>query len=170
VNGSARELRYAAAALHRDYVRASAGLGMSLLLLLLVNVGSVPFFVFLAFVAIFAVFGAHTYLKQSTIITLDERAAVRRFTGLAGKLRREQRIAWGTIDRFSLRYFGRRRDRGGGVVEITIGSGSERFTADQALEGFDELVHRCRVAAKASGLNLDAATEANLTALGFTWN
>ncbi|MFZ1989216.1 MAG: hypothetical protein WAW96_05530 [Alphaproteobacteria bacterium] len=170
MNGGAREMRYSAAAIRRDYLRACAGLGMSLLLLLLVDVGSAVFFVFLAFVAIFAAFGAHTYLKEATIITLDESAAVRRLTGPVGSLLRERRIAWSAIDRFKLRYFGRRRDGGRGVVEITLGGGGQRFTADQALEGFDELVRRARLAAKASGLNLDAATEANLSALGFTRN
>ena len=170
MNENVRELRYAAEALRRDYLRASAGLGMSLLLLLLVNAGSAVFFLFLGFVAIFTAFGAHTYLKQSTVIILDEAAAVRRFTGLAGSLLGERRIAWSTIDRFALRYFGRRRDGGRGIVEITLGAGKQRFTADQALEGFDDLIRRSRFAAKASGLTLDAATEANLSALGFTWN
>ena len=170
MNGDAREMRYAPAALRRDYLRASAGLGMSLWLLLLVNGGSVVFFVFLTVAAVFAAFGAHTFLKQSTVIFLDDRAAARRFTGLVGRLFAERRVTWSTIDRFTLRYFGRRRDAGRGIVEITVGGGRERFTADQALEGFDDLVRSARLAAKARGLSLDAATEANLSALGFTWN
>lgn len=170
MTGAIRELRYSQSAIRRDYLRAAAGLGMSLLLLLLVNAGSAVFFVFLTFVAIFAAFGTHTYLKQSTIITLDEAAAGRRFTGPINGLLKERRIAWEAIDRFNLRYFGRRKDGGRGIVEITLGAGAARFTADQALEGFDDLVRRSRFAAKANGLALDAATEANLSALGFTWN
>ena len=170
MNGSAPELRYSLAAIRRDYLRAAAGLGMSLLLLLLVTTGGVAFYVFMGFVAIFAAFGAHTYLKQSTLIILDENTAQQRFTGPAERILGERRVPWNEIDRVRLRYFGRRRDSGRGVVELTIAAGRSRITADQALEGFDDLVRRARVAAKANGVDLDPATEANLSALGFTWN
>ena len=165
-----RELRYAQAALTRDYLRAGAGLLMSLLFLLLVRAGSVVSYLFLGFVATFGAFGLNICLKQLTVIALDESGVARRFTGPVGKVLGEQRIPFASIDQFRLRYFGRRRDRGRGIVELTIGGEGARFTADQALEDFDALVRGARGAAKAKGLTLDAVTEANLSALGFSWN
>ena len=171
MNEPARELRYSREALRRDYLRAAAGIAMSVVLLLLVTAGSIASYLFFGFLALFAAFGAHTFLKQSTTILIDETGVTRRVGGLPGCLVRERRVSWEAMDRLVLRYFGRRRDRGrGGVVELSVGSGGERFTVDQALEGFDGLVQRARYAAKARGLELDSATEANLSALGFSWN
>ncbi len=168
MNGAPSTLRYQKPALRRDYWRAGAGLAMTVALILLVNPGSVGFYVVAVFGAIFLIYAVHTYLKQSTLIELDERGATRRFSGPVGNILRTRHIAFDEIDRFALRYYGRRhRDRGKGIVELTIGAGPARLTADQALEQFDLLVKTARQAAQARGLELDSATEANLSALGY---
>ena len=168
MSGEAHKMRYSPPALRRDYVRAGAGLGMTCLLLLLVTPLSIPFYFFLGFLLIFVAFTANTYLKQLTVIELDDGGITQGFTGPAGKILRTQRIGFDAIDRLSLRYYGRRRDKGRGIVELTIGSGSVRFTADHALEDFDALVRSARNAVRARGVELSPSTEANLSALGYS--
>lgn len=167
MNGQALVLRYQRAALRRDYWRAVAGIGMTFLLLLLVNSGSLVFYVIMAVGAVFVAYAGHTCLKQSTVIELHGDAITRRFTAPLTGILRTQHISLAALDRFSLRYYGRRRDRGRGIVELTIGAGRERITADHALEEFDAVVKAARQAARARGLDLDPATEANLEALGY---
>lgn len=167
MNGAARTLGYQKAALKRDYLRAGAGLLMTLLLLLLVNPGSLAFYVMLVFGMIFLAYAGHTYLKQSTTIELDDAGATLRLSGPLSMIIRTRHIAFAALDRFSLRYYGRRRDRGRGIVELTIGAGSARLTADQALEEFDIFVRAACQAARARGVTLDPATQANLSALGY---
>lgn len=167
MSGGTRTLRYQKAALRRDYLRVGAGLVMSVLLLLLVSPCSIAFYIVSAFGATFLAYGAHTYVKQSTVIEIDDQGATRRFSGVLRQICRTQHIAFVSLDRFSLHYYGRRQDRGKGIVELTIGVGKARFTADQALEAFDELVKTARQAARTRGIELDPATEANLGALGY---
>jgi hypothetical protein len=160
-------MRYSPPALRRDYVRAGAGLGMTCLLLLLVTPLSIPFYVFLLLLGVFVAFAANTYLKQLTLIELDDDGVSHGFIGPVGVILHTQRISFDALDLLSLRYYGRRRDRGRGIVELTIGAAGVRFTADHALEDFDALVRKARAAARVRGVELSPSTEANLSSLSY---
>jgi hypothetical protein len=167
MTGEMLVLHYSRAALRRDYLRAGGGEVMCAALLALVTPGSWPFWLALGFGGVFAAFAAHTLIKHVTTIELDETGIAWRLAGPRGVTLVATRIDFDALSALALRYYGRRKDRGKGIVEITIRAGRARLMADQALDGFETLVGRAYVAAEARGLPLDAATSANLASLGY---
>ena len=160
-------LRYGKPALKRDYARAGIGLAMCLAMLAIVTPGGFAFWIIIAFGLVFLAFAASTIRKHLTILDLDGEGLDVWLTWREGTFIRHQRIDFAKLDGLRLRYFGRRRDRSRGIVELTLRADRTRLTVDQGLERFDELVRRAHGAALERGLALDAATSANLAGLGY---
>ena len=66
----------------------------------------------------------------------------------------------------TLVYYSTRRDRRDGWMQLELRSGWKKVCLDSRIEGFADLVSRSASAAKVRGLTLNAATSANLAALG----
>jgi len=66
----------------------------------------------------------------------------------------------------TLAYYSTRRDRRDGWMQLELRSGWTRVHLDSRIEGFTELVDEAARAARCRGLTLNAATLANLSALG----
>jgi hypothetical protein len=150
---------YPTSAMFGDYLRAAAGFLPSAAILTTMPVGGVAATVLSGFGAIFAVFGVRTLMRHGTRFDLTESAL--RASGL-----RRTSIAWAELDRMTLAYYSTRRDRRDGWMQLELRSGRKKVRLDSRIEGFSELVGKSASAAKSRGLPLNAATLANLAALG----
>ena len=147
--------------MYGDYLRAAAGFVPTALILTTMPVSMAASIVLSGFVALFAVFGVRTILRHGTRFEMTGSAL--RASGL-----RRTSIAWGELDRMTLAYYSTRRDRQDGWMQLELRSGWRRVRLDSRIEGFAELVDKSAKAARSRGLTLNAATLANLAALGIS--
>ena len=153
------EYRYSTAALNGDLVRAAIGfvlcatpLALASLELWLTLLLAVP-------AALFALFGARTWLRRSIRVAIDDAGIAA--TGLAAS-----NIAWRDLHRFKLSYFSTRRDRSNGWMQLNLRSPSGRLAIDSNLDGFDDVCRRAFRAAADNEVELSSATLRNLAQLG----
>ena len=154
---------YPASAMLGDYLRGAASDdpegAQRLLILATVSVGSVAAVVLAGFAAIFGAFAIRTALRHGTSLEVSDTEL--RATGL-----RPVAIPWRELDRMRLAFYSTRRDRKSGWMQLELGAGRARLSADSRLEGFDRLVRHAAIAAAERNLELSEATAANLQALG----
>ena len=150
---------YPTSAMYGDYLRSAAGFIPTAAVLAIMPVGVVAVTVLGGFATLFVVFGVRTILRHGTRFEITKSAL--RATGL-----RRTSIAWGQLDRMTLAYYSTRRDRRDGWMQLELRSGWTRVRLDSRIEGFTELVDEAARAARCRGLTLNAATLANLSALG----
>jgi hypothetical protein len=147
--------------MYGDYLRAAAGLFPTAMILAAMDVGFTTSVVLSGFGALFALFGVGTILRHGTRFDITE--ATLRASGL-----RRTSLAWEELDRMTLAYYSTRRDRRDGWMQLELCSGWKKVRLDSRIKGFGELVSRSARAAEARGLTLNAATLANLAALGIS--
>ena len=152
---------YPTSAMYGDYLRAAAGFVPTALILATMPVSMAASIVLSGFVALFAVFGVRTILRHGTRFEMTGSAL--NTSGL-----RRTSIAWGELDRMTLAYYSTRRDRQDGWMQLELRSGWTRVRLDSRIGGFAELVDKSARAARSRGLTLNAATLANLAALGIS--
>ena len=150
---------YPTSAMCGDYARAAAGFLPTAAILTTMPVGVVAATVLSGLGVIFAVFGMRTLVRHGTRFDLTESAL--RASGLW-----RTSIVWAELDRMTLSYYSTRRDRRDGWMQLELRSGWQQVRLDSRIEGFTELVSKSASAAKSRGLTLNAATLANLAALG----
>jgi hypothetical protein len=150
---------YPTSAMYGDYLRSAAGFIPTAGALAILPVGAVAATVLGGFAALFAVFGIRTILRHGTRFEITKSAL--RASGL-----RRASIAWGQLDRMTLAYYSTCRDRRDGWMQLELRSGWTRVRLDSRIEGFTELVSEAAGAARCRRLTLNAATLANLFALG----
>jgi hypothetical protein len=153
-------MRYPLTTLYADYGRAALGLGVTLGPLLLLDV-AFPLIALLAPLGLlFAWFGLRTAARHLSRVELSGSAIA-----LRGPLPRH--LAWGELERMKLAYYAPRRARDDGWLQLTLrGAGGRSIRLDSTLAGFDQVLDAASRAASARELPLDAATHANLAALG----
>lgn len=153
-------LRYPLATLYADYLRAGLGLALSLGPLLMLEVAGVLVAPLAALGLLFAWFGMRTMARHLSRVELSRSAIA-----LRGPLARH--LAWGDLERLKLAYYAPRRSRENGWLQLTLrGAGGRPIRLDSTLAGFDQVLGAASRAAKAKDLPMDAATQANLAALG----
>lgn len=159
-DGEPTLLRYPMASICGDYLRAGLGLVLSLGPLLLLDVAG-PLVVLLGVLgALFAWFGMRTVSRHLSRVELSGQAIA-----LRGPVSRH--LAWGDLDRMKLAYYAPRRARDDGWLQLTLrGGGGGSIRLDSTLTGFDQVLGQASRAARQKALPLDAATHANLAALG----
>jgi hypothetical protein len=150
---------YPTSAMLGDYLRTAAGIVPTTAILLTLPLGAVTTVVLGGFAALFAGFGIRTIIRHWTRLELTESSL--RASGF-----RRTSIVWGELDRMKLAYYSTRRDRRDGWMQLELRSGRSSIRLDSRITGFTELVEISARAAEARGLVLNAATLANLTALG----
>jgi hypothetical protein len=156
----AMPLRYPLPTLYADYARAAAGLGVTLGPLLLLDVAYPVGALLVPLGLLFAWFGMRTVARHLSRVELSGTAIA-----LRGPLPR--RLAWGELERMKLAYYAPRRARDDGWLQLTLrGAGGRSIRLDSTLVGFDQVLGAASRAASAKELPLDAATHANLAALG----
>jgi len=155
-----RLLRYPSATLYADYLRAALGLALTAGPLLLLDVADAVAALLAALGLLFAWFGTRTILRHLSQVKLSESAIA-----LRGPLSR--RLAWGDLERMKLAYYAPRRSRDHGWLQLTLRSADGcSIRLDSTLAGFDQVLEEASRAARAKALPMDAATHANLAALG----
>ena len=150
---------YPTSAMIGDYLRAAAGFVPTAAMLATLPLGSIATVVVGSFAGLFAGFGIRTIIRHRT--RLEVTGSALRATGL-----RRASIVWGELDGMNLAYYSTRRDRREGWMQLALRSGRSRIRLDSRITGFTELVEISARAAEARGLSLNAATAANLAALG----
>jgi hypothetical protein len=153
-------LRYPLAALYADYLRAASGLALTVGPLLLLDVAEVIAALLGVLGVLFAWFGMRTVVRHLSRIELSGDAIA--LCGPGGR-----RLAWDDLERMKLAYYAPRRSRDAGWMQLTLrGKDGRAIQLDSTLAGFDRVLGRASRAASARALSLDAATRANLAALG----
>lgn len=157
----AETLRYPPATLVGDYLRSAFGVGVGGAVLAVnpaswalgLSVGGLT--------ALFAAFGARTAGRHATRVALTAE-------GLTQRALVARRLAWTELREVRLRYYGSKRERArdGGFYQLKLRGPGARLSFESGLDGFDVLVWRAAVAAKANGLALDDATAGNMQAFG----
>jgi hypothetical protein len=153
-------LRYPVAALYPDYLRTAFGLAVTVGPLLLLDLAGVVAALLAALGLLFAWFGARTIVRHLSRVELSGDAIA-----LCGPAPR--RLAWRDLERMKLAYYAPRRSREDGWLQLTLSSaGGRPIRLDSTLAGFDRVLGEASRVARAKALPLDAATHANLFALG----
>jgi hypothetical protein len=153
-------LRYPITSLYADYLRAGLGLALTAGPLLLLDVADVIALLLGALALLFAWFGARTVLRQLSRVELSEDGIA-----LCGPVSR--RVAWADLQRMKLAHYAPRRARDQGWLQLTLhAADGSAIRLDSTLAGFDQVLAQASRAASAKALPLDAATHANLAALG----
>ncbi|WP_282604798.1 hypothetical protein [Pelagibius sp. Alg239-R121] len=172
--------RYPVKSVIGDYLRAAAGLIVTLGVLLS---GPLPWFVTLIFWALtilFAVFALRTLKRQYLEVSLDNQGIatqIRPASSQSPNGHFSRYLAWPELTEVKLRYFGTRRNHhkegvgtgGGGFMQLTLSSVAERKTSmsfESSLEGFTAITTKAAQAARAVNLGIDPATAGNLLTMG----
>jgi uncharacterized membrane protein len=154
------EHRYPAATIWADYLRAGGGLALTLGPLLLLDLASPLSLLFGGLAVLFVWFGLRTAVRHASFIELSPDAIAQR-----GPL--ERRLRWRELSRVKLAYYGPRRARERGWLQLTLkGGAGHAIRIDSTIDGFERVVSQAQAAAAARELPLDDATSSNLAALG----
>ncbi len=154
-------LRYPFEALRVDYLRAAAGLGLTLGPALLIPTGSAAMYALGPAALLFLVFGLRTWRRQMSRVELDT-AGISLFS--PGRVS----LAWNEMRAVKLSYYATRVDRTGGWMQLTLKgeNGQPAIRLDSSLDGFERVARFAAAAARDRGIALSAATQSNFGALG----
>lgn len=150
---------YDRSAARGDLIRGGFGLAITVLPIALVPMHWVLLVLFGGAGALFAVFTWRTWQRMQTVVEADDTGVSLRGPG-GGSIR------WSELETLKLAYFSTRRDRQKGWMQLTLRGSGRTFRFESTLDRFEELADRAAEAAHARGLELEPATENNLTALG----
>lgn len=150
---------YPTDAVAADYAR--AGLGLALVGVPLLALDTLPWVMAALAVgsAVFAAAAARAVAEHLTRIGVDG-------DGVQQLRPWPRRIAWRDVRGVRLTYYSTWRDRSKGWLHLRITGAHARLSVDSRITGFDALTQRAAAAATANGVTLDAATAANLEAMG----
>ncbi len=150
--------RYPTRVVMRDYLLSGAGLACFFLPVAFLNLPPAPQIIFSALGGLFLIFGLQVYRRHRIRIELSDEGL---FVAPGGR-----ELPWSALSKLVLSYFAVRRDGERGWMELKLSSEAHSLRLDSRLEGFDEIAACAARAAGDNDLELDAATLANLAALG----
>ncbi len=152
---------YPVRALTGDYLRAVAGLGVSVAVLVAQPDNLIVIVIFGAAAALFGFFGFRTVQRHLTKVAITDEELCN--AGFVSRI-----MKWTDLERLKLRYYGtRRQEQGsGGFMQLTLRGGGLSLTYDSGMEGFDYVAWRAAKAARENGFSVDPAWAVNLLALG----
>jgi hypothetical protein len=155
--------RYPREALTGDFIRAGAGLALTLGPALAIPATSIAQFILLPLAALFAVFGVRTWQRSVAVIAVTA-------DGISLSSPWQARLAWQNLKDVRLNYYSTKFDRTGGWMQLMLkgngGPDGGTIRLDSTLEGFNEIARQTAAAARAAGLTLSEATRSNFGALG----
>jgi len=151
--------RYPVQSVIADYVRAVAGMALTLGPLVFFNVVTPMVCILGGLGALFLVFGIRTVLRHLTYVEVSAEGVT--MGGPAGRM-----VRWQDLDAMSLNYYTTRRDKQDGWMQLKIKGKGCVVALESSLPGFNAIAAQAIEAARANGVALDARTLANLPALG----
>ena len=153
--------RYPVQSVAADYLRAAAGMALTLGPLVFFNL--VPPMVYILGVlgTLFLVFGVRSLLRHLAHVEVSAEGVT--MGGPAGSA-----VLWQNLDAMSLEYYTTRRDKQDGWMQLKIKQQSRTVTLESSLPGFAGIVARAVDAARSNNVALDPRTVANLPALGIS--
>lgn len=146
--------RYPTAALRGDYLRAAAGLAVTVPPLVL---ASTPAWVTAALAVLALLFGwlaLRTAWRQRAVVTIDDHAIA-----CGGR-----RIAWDKLRHVRLMWYGNRK-RTRGVMEMTLSGPGARIGIDSRIAGFAAIARRVHGVLREGAIDPDPRTRENFRAL-----
>jgi hypothetical protein len=152
-------LVYPRGAIYGDYARAAVGLLFTLGPAAAIGQWSYAHWLLLPLAVLFAVFAIRTWKRARTVIEWDDKGLSISGGGRAS-------VPWADVVSLKLAFYATGRDRTGGWMQLTLRGNGAKAHADSGAENFPAFAARCAAAAQAKGLDLDAATRANLASLG----
>lgn len=159
-------LRYPRATLRNDYIRAGIGVSLCVPLAVISRGSSFGFWLFVALIALFAAFGARTWLRAQAEYRLTEAGLLRTNAAFSRKV--ATGVAWAELSGLTLRFFPLRRDRSDGWMQLTVRAAGARLSIDSTLENFDAIAEAALAAGLRNDLPMTQTTLANFQALGFS--
>ncbi len=155
--------RYPVRSLVGDYLRAGVGVTVGLSVLASAPGSIVVVIIFGGVTALFGGFAYRTLRRHLLRVALTAEAI--HSSGLGS-----QELPWGKLDLVKLRYFGTRRQRkretGGGFMQLTLNGAGASLTLESSIEGFEYIAWHAAKAARENGVCLDPASAGNLLELG----
>lgn len=151
--------RYSAEALTADYLRAAAGLGLTLGPFLFVWPHPVIALPLLVCAGLFGAIGGRALLRRWSTVRMDETAL-----SVDGPL--PKAIRWAAVSDVRVAYYSTRRDRSQGWFHLTVRGGGKRIDIESTLDGFEMVAGRVAEVARANRLSLSETTRENLLSLG----
>jgi hypothetical protein len=153
------EYRYSTAALNGDLIRSGIGFLLCVTPIALASLEVWVMLLMTAPAALFAIFGARTWLRRGIRVAMDD-------AGISATGLTTTGVPWRDLRQFKLSYFSTRRDRSNGWMQLSLRSPSERLSIDSNLDGFDDVCRRAFRAAADNEVELSSATLRNLAELG----
>ena len=151
--------RYPLQALLKDDVKAVLGLAVTTTPLFIGDISVIVFYIFLVLTLLFLVFGLHVALRHTTVIELSDMGV--QASGPLGMT-----IAWEDLRNVRLRYYSTRRDRERGWMDLRLKGRRRTLRIESAIGEFEQIVRRTTDFATGHGIELSAATRANLESMG----
>lgn len=145
--------------LYGDYVRAAAGLLLTLGPVFATGATGTAAVILYGLAALFALFAIRTWLRQRTQVVVDS-------AGISTSGMRHVTVRWNALQRVKLSYFSTRRDRQRGWMQLILRDDSATVRVDSQLTDFDEVIARTAEALVAGGLRVNETTAANFAAYG----
>lgn len=146
--------RYPAAALRGDYMRAAAGLAVTVPALVLAPLPRWAGAVLAVLAALFAWLALRTARRQRAMVTSDD-------DGISCDGRR---IAWDALGDVRLTWYGNRK-MSRGVMEMTLRGPGARIDIDSRITGFADIARRVHGALRARAIEPGPRTRENFRAL-----
>jgi hypothetical protein len=155
--------RYEKGSVTADYLRAAAG--VVICGGLMVGASPVPAVsaILLFLVLLFGVYGIRTWLRQATVIEVDETGI--RSRGPLGRFA-DRDVAWSRLSDMRLRFYSVKRDRKDGWMQLIVMGDGGKLLCDSHIDGFETIARLAFDAAKRAGVELNEVTVANLKSMG----
>lgn len=157
------EHRYPRQALTGDFVRAGAGVAITLGPALAIPASSPTQFILVPLALLFLAFGVRTWQRSVAVITVTAR-------DISLSAPWQARLAWDKLKAVKLNYYSTRFDRSGGWMQLMLkgqgGPDGATIRLDSTLEGFNDIARHVATVARAARLPLSESTRNNLSALG----
>ena len=154
-------LHYRFKALRPDYVRAAAGLALTLGPALFIPADSAAMYLLAPAALLFLVFGLRTWRRQISRVEVDA-------DGISLFSPGRVSLAWNDLRAIKLSYYSTRSDRTGGWMQLALRGDDGRPTIrlDSSLDDFEHVARLAAAAARHHGIALAPATQSNFSALG----
>ncbi len=152
--------RYPPRALVGDYIRSAAGVAVGLGVLLSGQPTPAIIVIFGGIAGLFGFFGLRTAQRHLTKVAITDQEICNAAFGT-------RVLHWTDLERFKLRYYGTKRQKGnGGFMQLTLAGGGSSLTYESSIDGFEYIAWRGAKAMRENGVSMDPTSAGNLLAIG----